>query len=192
MESFIDDSLKYRHPPMGMDSDIDMKIKRLMLDTIMSLPDKLKVFDIKEYLENTHIGEWNVSNVKYMGYMFYKAKSFNQDISNWDVSNVTDICNMFDEATSFNQDISKWDVSNVTDMRWMFNFATSFNQDISNWDISNVITMRYMFSMAKSFNQDISKWGDKLHPDVDVSGMFRGSGLEGNEPKWYLDRVSRY
>jgi len=35
----------------------------------------------------------------------------------------------------------------------------------------------------------LSPWGDKLHKDVDVSGMFEGSGLEGNEPQWYLDKI---
>jgi len=95
--------------------------------------------DIKEYLENTHISEWDVSNVKIMGSMFFN--------------------NMY------------------------------FNQDISNWDVSSVIDMKSMFRFATSFNQDLSSWGDKLHPDVMVYNMFKDSGLEGNEPKWYLDKI---
>ena len=74
-------------------------------------------------------------------------------------------------------------------MTLMFYRSKSFNQNISNWDISNVTNMKWMFSMATSFNQDLSSWGDKLHPDVDVHEMFKGSGLEGNEPKWYLDKI---
>jgi len=87
--------------------------------------------------------------------------------------------------------ISEWDVSNVIDMRWMFYKAKSFNQDISNWDISNVTDMKFMFHNTKSFNQDLSSWGDKLHKDVDVFNMFKGSGLEGNEPQWYLDKINK-
>ena len=85
--------------------------------------------------------------------------------------------------------ISDWDVSTVNDMSFMFDEAKSFNQDISRWDISNVTDMRWMFFNNISFNQDLSPWGDKLHKDVDVSGMFEGSGLEGNEPQWYLDKI---
>ena len=122
--------------------------------------------DIKEYLENTHISKWDISNVTDMGGMFFNNIYFNQDISKWDVSNIIDTNSMFDEAISFNQDISRWDISNVTDMRWMF-----FN---------NI-----------SFNQDLSPWGDKLHKDVKVYEMFEGSGLEGNEPQWYLDKINK-
>ena len=34
------------------------------------------------------IGNWDVSKVTDMGYMFYRAVLFNQDIGNWNVSNV--------------------------------------------------------------------------------------------------------
>jgi surface protein len=33
-----------------------------------------------------------------MNFMFYDAKSFNQDISKWNVSNVTDMSGMFYKA----------------------------------------------------------------------------------------------
>jgi len=63
------------------------------------------------------------------------------------------------------------------------------NTSISEWNVSNVTSMKSIFKEAKTFNQDISSWGDKLHPDVKVYEMFEGSGLEGNEPKWYLDKI---
>ena len=37
---------------------------------------------------NHDISGWDVSKVRYMGYMFNGAKSFNQDISGWDVSGI--------------------------------------------------------------------------------------------------------
>ena len=41
------------------------------------------------------LNEWNVSNVKDMGYMFYLALDFNQPLNNWNVMN--------NEAISFHQ-----------------------------------------------------------------------------------------
>ena len=66
---------------------------------------------------------------------------FNQNIGNWDVSNVTNMSYMFSSESPqylFNQDISYWDVSNVTSMVGMFNGLSSFNQDLSSWSVENV------------------------------------------------------
>ena len=58
-------------------------------------------------------------------------------IGNWDVSNVTDMSYMFANNYLFNQDISYWDVSSVTDMSWIcLCMHTSFNQPIGDWDVS--------------------------------------------------------
>ena len=58
---------------------------------------------------NGDISNWDVSNVKYMGNMFY-GSVFNGDISNWDVSNV-DWFNATFKNSSFNGDISKWQIN---------------------------------------------------------------------------------
>ena len=56
--------------------------------------------------------------------MFYENSTFNQPIGNWDVSNVTNMAYMFRDnsptGSTFNQPIGNWDVSNVTDMKFMF------------------------------------------------------------------------
>ena len=53
------------------------------------------------------------SNVTDMSYMF-QYSAFNKDIGNWDVSNVTNMSYMFFQASAFNQNISGWCVSNIT------------------------------------------------------------------------------
>ena len=54
--------------------------------------------------------------------MFYNATSFNQNISNWNVSNVKYMNYMFNDAISFNQNISNWNITNNTDVNNMFCF----------------------------------------------------------------------
>jgi surface protein len=120
-----------------------------MLDDLIANGDDLtrvcttRIVDMQNLFEystsNQPIGNWDVSNVTNMNFMFFRAGSFNQDISNWDVSNVTDMSQVFRQADEFNQDIGSWDVSNVTDMAVMFAYAISFNQDIGSWDVSNVL-----------------------------------------------------
>ena len=56
---------------------------------------------------------WNVSNVRYMRYMFLQAETFNGNVSAWDTSNVIDMHQTFASAYQFNQDISAWNVSRV-------------------------------------------------------------------------------
>ena len=121
---------------------------------------------------NQPIGNWDVSNVTNMSYMFYAEcqtnHQFNQDISYWDVSNVTDMSYMFNRA-NFNQPIGNWDTSSVTDMSYMLT-SIVFNQDISSWNVSNVIDMSYMFYNAQSYNQSILGWDTSNV--TDMSYMF--------------------
>ena len=106
----------------------------------------------------TGLNNWDVSNITDMGYMFYKATSFNQDIGSWNVSKVTNMSAMFGSAPAFNQDIGNWDVGKVTNMSYMFLGASAFNQNINNWNVSEVTNMSYMFANATAFNQNISSW----------------------------------
>jgi arylsulfatase A len=74
----------------------------------------------------------NLSKVKNMSHMFFRATSFNSSLSSWDVSCTTDMSQMFYEASSFNQDIGKWDVSEVSTMHNMFFNASTFSS--ANYD----------------------------------------------------------
>jgi surface protein len=92
------------------------------------------------------IGEWNVSGVTDMEWLFTLKDEFNEDISRWDVSNVTSMSSMFDGCSEFNQPIGRWNVSNVTDMADMFVGCDNFLQDLSSWNILKAkSTLEYMF-----------------------------------------------
>ena len=55
--------------------------------------------------------------------MFKYAKSFNQPIGDWNVSSVENMSFMFYNAKSFNQNISMWNTISVTEMGYMFSLC---------------------------------------------------------------------
>jgi surface protein len=138
---------------------------------------------------NESLNSWNVINVKDMSYMFYNAESFNQPLEQWNVSNVNDMGFMFSGATSFNQPLEKWDVSNVNDMAIMFYTAESFNQPLEQWNVSNVNYMGAMFSEAISFNQPLERWN--VSNVTNMGEMFSGADMF-NQPleKWNVSNVN--
>ncbi|MDO5977261.1 BspA family leucine-rich repeat surface protein [Flavivirga jejuensis] len=137
---------------------------------------------------NGDIGNWDVSSVEDMSYVFNEASAFNQDIGSWDVSSVENMIYMFREASAFNQDIGNWDVSNVTNMYYMFRAASAFNQDIGSWDVSSVERMSYMFRGAITFNQDIGSWD--VSSVESMSYMFYGaSAFNQNIGNWDVSSV---
>src|SRR5690625_3632208 len=138
------------------------------------------------------IGNWDVSSVKDMSYMFSNS-SFNQNIENWDVSSVETMAGMFsiEEASSeFNKDISRWDVSNVKDMSTMFYNGRHFNQDVGNWDVSNVTNMNGMFACTWNytvFDQDIGNWD--VSKVTNMSYMFYNSNFNQDISGWDVSNV---
>ena len=105
---------------------------------------------------NGPIGNWDVSGMTDLSYMFCGDKShsryvpgaetFNGDISKWDVGLATTMLGMFQGATAFNRDISKWDVGRVTDMRWMFYNAKAFEQTLCGAWLSSTASQSQMFT----------------------------------------------
>ena len=95
-------------------------------------------------------------------------------IGDWDVSAVTNMEYMFSREFDFNQDLSKWDVSAVTNMGFMFSDASAFNQDLSKWDVSAVTNMEYMFQDTAAFKRELC--GDAwVKSKADKKNMFKGS-----------------
>ncbi|MDD3686068.1 MAG: BspA family leucine-rich repeat surface protein [Bacteroidales bacterium] len=145
----------------------------------------------------THVPEQIPAEVTNLSYMFYNATSFNQDVGNWNVSNVTNVSFMFagtfENIVPFNHDIGGWNVSNVTNMRAMFLNATSFNQDIGNWDVSNVTDMGYMFAGSyqgfSTFNQYIGDW--EVSNVTNMSNMFNSnSAFNQDIGSWDVSNVT--
>jgi len=60
-------------------------------------------------LREIPIGDWDVSRVTDMHYLFYGARNFNEPLNNWNVSNVRDMTSMFSGATSFSQN-PNWNI----------------------------------------------------------------------------------
>jgi hypothetical protein len=56
------------------------------------------------------IGEWNVSAVTNMEYLFKDAHEFDEPLHNWDVIKLLHMKGMFQDARAFDQDISNWDL----------------------------------------------------------------------------------
>merc|ERR1712222_152057 len=74
-------------------------------------------------------------------------------IGDWDVSDVQDLSYLFYQKSNFKADISKWNVANATDMEGMFAYAHSFNGDLSDWDVRKVSTMEFMFAGTTSLQR---------------------------------------
>ncbi len=59
-----------------------------------------------------------------MNQMFYQTVLFDKNIGNWNVSSVTNMGYMFSGSQAFNQNLSSWDVDQVTNHG---SFATNSN-----------------------------------------------------------------
>ena len=126
-----------------------------------------------------------------MSYLFkgHDVTDFNEDLGNWDVSNVRNMEWMFAMQEEFNQDLSKWNVGNVKNMDRMFMGAKKFNQDLTSWDFSQVTNMDRMFFFAESFSHSLKEWG-KNNPKtfskkISTRVMLEGTSVpEGSVPDW--------
>jgi hypothetical protein len=80
------------------------------------------------------LSRWNMSAAKDISLMF--VNFYNGDIGNWDVSSVTDMNFIFAGNSSFNQDLDSWDVSACKIFSNAFNGANAMRQGFPSWDLS--------------------------------------------------------
>ncbi|NYJ27795.1 BspA family leucine-rich repeat surface protein [Allomuricauda sp. ARW1Y1] len=81
---------------------------------------------------NESMVAWDLSYVTFLANnMFHNASKFNQPIGDWDVSNIRYLNEMFQNATSFNQNLEKWNVGQAQRLDAMFDGS---GISISNYD----------------------------------------------------------
>ena len=107
---------------------------------------------------NADISRWDVSRVENMEGMFQGAHYFDQPIGSWNVSKVKTFDCTFDQALSFNEPLNTWNVGAGTSFVQMFRQATLFNQPLRAWNVSSGKNFASMFESANEFNQDLSNW----------------------------------
>ena len=70
---------------------------------------------------NIDISEWNVSNAKCFGAMFYNCKNFNSNLSNWDMSKAKYINTMFYGCENYDgKGLDEWNISKIKEMNKTF------------------------------------------------------------------------
>ena len=168
---------------------LDSKNYNLNCIDTSKIIDMSNLFDSGNYnksLNNIDISKWDVSNVKYMQFMFDGYEKFNCDLSNWDVSKVENMKGIFSWCIKFNCDLSKWDVSNVTNMSFMFDSCKNFNCNLSKWNVSNVEDMSCMFNGCEKFEAEgLNKWNVNKVKDKEM--MFYGCIALKSKPSWYRE-----
>ncbi len=87
---------------------------------------------------NRSMSQWDLSYTSFMARdMFSQATSFNQPIGEWDVSNIRYLNNMFNGATAFNQSLENWNIRSVQEMESLFDGSglstTNYDKTINAW-----------------------------------------------------------
>ena len=98
------------------------------------------------------IGDWDVSEVTDMSYLFFSMQNFNQELR-WDTRNVTRMDDTFNGCISFNQPLA-WETGNVRTMKGTFQGCRNFDQPLA-WDTGNVTEMWGIFMRCEAFNQPL-------------------------------------
>ncbi len=142
------------------------------------------------------IGEWNTSNTRNMGGMFYGSSISNIDaLIGWDTSNVTDMNNMLAISSVINIDGAiNWDTSKVTNMAAMF-YGADLLSNIDgaiNWDTSNVTSMSQMFNYADAFSDISGAANWNTSKVTNMNQMFNSTIISDLDPlsNWDVSNVT--
>ena len=133
--------------------------------------------------------EGNVHGYGSLNSLFYDSKIESLgNIGDFDVSNVTDMSYMFEDCKSLESlgGLESWNTSNVTDMSYMFEDCKSIKSldGLESWNTGNVTNMSQMFWHCDNLT-DISavrSWtfNETKHGIYTVTAMFRYCGKLSN------------
>ena len=129
---------------------------------------------------NGVIGDWDVSKVNDMSYIFNNTESFNADISKWVrhrrcssfvfIFKFVFVLFRLTNFSFFLRTLTTQVTSQVTNMKAMFRDCFVFDQDISGWDTSEVTNMELMFlnspGSASARSIDLSEWVSIIIPPL--------------------------
>lgn len=143
-----------------------------------------------ESFEGKGLENWNTVSFKDIGSMFVNCQNMNADLGNWNISNVTNIEYMFNSCYKFEgKGLENWDVSKVDSMKMTFYKCNNFNGNIGNWNVSNVTNLIDCFTDCHIFNQNLGKWNVNKMKTMKYAfkncTIFEGNGLN----RWKLPRI---
>ena len=99
------------------------------------------------------IGNWDVSQVKYMSGMFGQCLKFNAPLNGWNVSRVENFTGLFRGCVQFNQPLDQWKTDRAVKFTSMFEDCVVFNQPLRTWNVSKVVYMDKMFLGCRELHQ---------------------------------------
>ncbi len=144
-----------------------------------------------------YIKDWNVSNVKYMHYMFAWDRSLQsvEAIKDWDVSNVTDMSYMFDSCTTLKNlvGLENWNVSNVDNMERMFAYSSLQSVEaLANWNTKSLTNMSKMFMNNRSLlsTRGLENWDTSKVTDINNLFFFCDKMTYINLENWDVSSVT--
>jgi hypothetical protein len=146
-------------------------------------------------LEITASDTPDLSGTSSLSYAFYGATNFTSSpsIGDWDVSRVTDMDFMFCGTAAFNQDLSAWCVSNFTDEPSFFDAGTPLENNPENhpdwgascveYDIGDAGPVRAIDVTNWTYNPNspvpisLSRWNpQKLYASDNITHFVRDNG----------------
>ena len=162
---------------------------------------------------------WDLSNVKDCGLLFYNSGIEELNVTNWNMSGKgstngvfqnsklsnligsenlinstwSSLPSIFNGCTSLTTlDVSNWDISNVTEMTSLFCNCTNLQtiKGLENWNTSSVYSIVDMFKNCKALSDFPNIQNWNLSNCAQFDGLFYGAGCGGTfRPNWNLANI---
>jgi hypothetical protein len=140
--------------------------------------------------EGAGLGNWDVSKVNDMHWIFHGAAVMNANLATWDVAKVTTMRAAFAKAAMFEgAGLATWDTSAVTDLFDTFYNAGTMNASMVNWDVSKVQNMQSLFSGAVKFEgAGLASWNTSAV--TSLRNTFGAGKMNADMASWIVSKVT--